>query len=82
MHAELFRGLALITAMTREDFEDKALLELAHRVSVTKAGGVHLEDEIVEFAFQSRRFLMWSNEGAERSGLHQLLINFATRDRA
>ena len=54
MHAELFRGLALITAMTREDFEDKALLELAHGVVVRKPRGMHLKDEVVEIAFHSR----------------------------
>jgi hypothetical protein len=30
------------------------LLELTYRVSVGNTSGVHLEDEVVEFAFQSR----------------------------
>lgn len=54
MHAELLSGFALITAMTRKNLEDVLLLKLAHRVGVSNTSGVHLEDEVVEFAFQSR----------------------------
>jgi hypothetical protein len=55
VHPELFSGLALIAAVTRKHFEDVALLKLTHRVVVSDTSGVHLEDEVVEFAFQSRR---------------------------
>jgi hypothetical protein len=43
------------------------LLKLAHRVGVSDTSGVHLEDEVVEFAFQSRRLpfveLTWTLVG-------------------
>ena len=55
MHAELFSCFALIAAMTRKYLEDVPLLKLTHRVGVSNTSGVHLEDEVVEFAFQSRR---------------------------
>jgi hypothetical protein len=60
VHAEFFSGFALIAAMTRKNLEDVALLKLAHRVGVDDTSGVHLENEIVEFAFQSRSFLLWN----------------------
>jgi len=71
VHAQLFCGLTLIAAMTRENLEDVALLKFPHSVGVTDTGGVHLEDEIVEFAFQSRSFLFveltWSWFGTDCS---------------
>ena len=64
MHAELFGGLTLIAAVTREDLENITLLEFAHGVGVADTSGVHLKDEVVEFAFQSQRLpfleLNWS----------------------
>ena len=45
MHAEFFRGFALVATMTREHLEDVALFELAHSVRVRDAGGEHLKDE-------------------------------------
>ncbi len=57
MHAEFFCRFALIAAMTRKNLEDVLFLKLPHRVGVTDTSGVHLEDEVVEFAFQSRVFL-------------------------
>ena len=39
------------------------LLKLTHRVGVSNPGGVHLEYEVVEFAFQSRVFLLWNGRG-------------------
>jgi hypothetical protein len=54
VHAKLFSSLALITAVTRKNLEDVLLFKLAHRVGVGNTSGVHLEDEVVEFAFQSR----------------------------
>ena len=45
MHAELVGGLALIAAVTRQDFRDETFLEFAHGISVRNAGGVHLVDE-------------------------------------
>ena len=51
MHAELFGCLALVAAMARQDFCDKTFFELTDRIGVGNAGGVHLEDEAVEFAF-------------------------------
>ena len=63
MHAELFCRFTLIAAVTRKNLENVLFLELAHRVGVTDSSGVHLEDEVVEFAFQSRVFLLWSGHG-------------------
>lgn len=68
MHAELLRCFALIATMTRKHLEDVTFLKLTHRVGVSNTSGVHLEDEVVEFAFQSRRLpfvefmlaLVWS----------------------
>ena len=62
MHAEFLGGLALIAAVTRENLEDVLLLKLANRVGVGNTSGVHLEDEVVEFAFQSRSlpFVEWT----------------------
>ena len=37
--------------MAREDFCDETLFELTHCIGIGDAGGVHLEDEVVEFAF-------------------------------
>ena len=51
VHAELFGGLALVAAMAGEDFCDETLFELTDRIGVGNAGGMHLEDEAVEFAF-------------------------------
>jgi hypothetical protein len=45
MHAEFFRGFALVATMTREHLEDVTLFELAHSVRVRDAGGEHLQDE-------------------------------------
>jgi hypothetical protein len=38
--------------MAREHLEDVTLLEFADSVGVRDAGGVHLEDESIEIAFQ------------------------------
>jgi hypothetical protein len=54
VHTQLLCRFALIAAMTRKNLEDVLLLKLAHRVGVSDTSGVHLEDEVVEFAFQSR----------------------------
>jgi hypothetical protein len=54
VHAELFCGFTLIAAVTRKNLENVLFLKLAHRVGVSNPSGVHLEDEVVEFAFQSR----------------------------
>ena len=54
VHAEFFCRFALVAAMTRKNLEDVLSLKLAHRVGITDTSGVHLEDEVVEFAFQSR----------------------------
>jgi hypothetical protein len=43
--------------MTNQHFQKKPLFELPHRIGVVDACGVHLEDEIVEFAFHSLGFL-------------------------
>ncbi len=40
--------------MMRKNLEDVLLLKLAHRLRVGNPSGVHLEDEVVEIAFQSR----------------------------
>lgn len=40
--------------MTRKNLEDVLLLKLAHSVCVGNTSRMHLEDEVVEFAFQSR----------------------------
>jgi len=45
MHAEFFRGFALVATMTREHLEDVTLFELAHGVRVRDASGEHLKDE-------------------------------------
>lgn len=62
MHAEFLSSFALIAAVTRKNLEDVLLLKLAHRVGVSNTSGVHLEDEVVEFAFQSRSlpFVEWT----------------------
>ena len=62
MHAEFLGGFALIAAVTRKNLENVLLLKLAHRVGVSNTSGVHLEDEVVEFAFQSRSlpFVEWT----------------------
>ena len=54
MHTEFFCSFALIAAMTRKHFKDVALFKLTHRVGISDTSGVHLEDEVVEFAFQSQ----------------------------
>jgi hypothetical protein len=54
VHAEFLSRFTLIAAMTRKNLEDVLSLKLAHRVGVSNTSGVHLEDEVVEFAFQSR----------------------------
>ena len=58
MHAEFFSSFALIAAMTREYFEDVALLKFTYSFGVSSTGGMHLEDEVVEFTFQSQSFLL------------------------
>ena len=63
MHAELFCRFTLVAAVTRKNLENVLFLELAHCVGVTDASGVHLEDEVFEFAFQSRVFLLWNGRG-------------------
>jgi len=52
VHAKLFSGLALISLMVREHFENVALLELANGVRVRDASAVHLRNESVQFALQ------------------------------
>ncbi len=61
MHAELFCRFTLIAAVTRKYLEDVLLLKLAHGVGISNTSSVHLEDEVVEFAFQSRGlpFVEW-----------------------
>jgi len=49
--------------MTRKNLEDVLFLKLAYRVGVTDTSGMHLEDEVVEFAFQSQVFLLWNGHG-------------------
>lgn len=51
MHAEFFGCLALVAAMARQDFCDETLFELTHCIGIGDAGGVHLEDEVIKFAF-------------------------------
>jgi hypothetical protein len=63
VHAEFFRRFTLIAAVTRENLEDVLLLKFAHRVGISNTGSVHLEYEVVEFAFQSRVFLLWNGRG-------------------
>jgi hypothetical protein len=63
VHAEFFRRLTLIAAVTRENLEDVLFLKFAHRVRISNTSGVHLEYEVVEFAFQSRVFLLWNGRG-------------------
>lgn len=64
VHAEFFCRFTLIAAMTRKNLEEVLSLKLAHSVGVTDTSGVHLEDEVFEFAFQSRGLpfgeLAWS----------------------
>ena len=69
MHAQLLGGLALIAAMAGEDFEDESLLELANRIGVREAGGVHLEDESIEFAFHSWRSFAQLQTSVQRRGV-------------
>jgi hypothetical protein len=63
VHAEFFRRFTLIAAVTRKNLENELFLKLAHRVGVTDTSGMHLEDEVVEFAFQSQVFLLWNVYG-------------------
>jgi hypothetical protein len=63
VHAELLRRLTLIAAVTRENLKDVLLLKLTHRVGISNTGGMHLEYEVVEFAFQSRVSLLWNGLG-------------------
>jgi len=51
MHAKFFGCLALVAAVAGEDFGDETLFELTHCIGIGDAGGVHLYDEIVQFAF-------------------------------
>lgn len=55
VHPELLGCLALVAPMPGQNLKDEALLELTDGVGVIEAGGMHLEDEIVEFAFHSWR---------------------------
>ncbi len=68
MHAELFCCFTLIAAVTRKNLQNVLLLKLTHCVVISNTSGVHLEDEIVEFAFQSRGLpfseLVWSCSGS------------------
>jgi len=52
VHAEFQRGLALVSLVMCEDFEDVALLELTHGIRVRDTDVVHLRDEAVQFALQ------------------------------
>lgn len=47
MHTEFFGGLALVASMTSQNFRDETLLELANRIGVRNAGGVHLVYEVI-----------------------------------
>jgi hypothetical protein len=71
VHTKLLCRFALITAMTRKNLEYVLLLELSHRVGVSDTSSVHLEDEVVEIAFQSRGLpfskLGWSCLGSSFS---------------
>jgi hypothetical protein len=46
--------------MASEDLEDVALLEVAHSVGVTDAGGMHVENEGIQFAFQAECSFKWT----------------------
>ena len=52
VHAELFRGLALIALVVGKHFEDVALLELLDGVGVRDSRAVHLDNDSVKFALQ------------------------------
>jgi hypothetical protein len=60
MHAEFLGGLALVSAMTRQDLKDVTLLEVANSVGVADAGSVHLENEGIKFAFQAGGSFTWT----------------------
>jgi hypothetical protein len=77
VHGEFLRRFALIAAMARKNFKYVSLLELADGISIRDAGGMHLEDEIIEIAFQSRGFLTFGLEFVlcdEKARLIQLLF--------
>lgn len=50
MHAEFFRGLALVALVMCEDLQDVAPLELPESVGVWNTGTVHLRDQAIQFA--------------------------------
>jgi hypothetical protein len=52
VHTELVCGLALVSLVVRQYFEDVALLELTYGLRVGDAGAVHLSDQAVHFALQ------------------------------
>jgi hypothetical protein len=52
VHVQLFGRFALVAAVVRKHLEDVPLLKLADSIGVGDTLGVHLEDEIVEIAFQ------------------------------
>ena len=50
MHAEFFRGLALVALVMCEDLQDVAPLELPESVGIWNTGAVHLRDQAIQFA--------------------------------
>ena len=45
VHAQFLGGLALVAAMARQYFQDKALLELTNSLGVGDTAGMHLDDK-------------------------------------
>ena len=59
MHSQLGRGLALVTLVMREHFEDIALFELPNGIRIGNARTVHLCDQGVQFALQRSNLACW-----------------------
>jgi hypothetical protein len=51
VHAKLFGGFALVSAMSAKYFKNEALFELADGFVVSDPTGVHLADQAVQLAF-------------------------------
>jgi hypothetical protein len=51
VHAESLRGFALVSLVVRQNFDEKALFELAHSLFVGDTAGVHLGDKVIQLAF-------------------------------
>ena len=56
VHVQLFGSFALVAAVVCEHLKDVPLFKLADSIGVGDTLRVHLEDEIVEIAFQCARF--------------------------